>query len=641
MRRSICYTEPSVALAGERNTWKFVITPSVSLPKNTLIRFDLGTKGRVTDWEVPSINSKDQSNIIWAQIDDGKKIIPHIVPGKNIHTPFFDFVLPSEASSEKPITIFIGTPIEGKEKELGNKAQSTVQRRRTFNAYIDPSGKGQFGEAEPFVLDVKGNSLSNIRIITPSIVTKNKRFDVILRFEDRYGNLTNNAPEDTLIEISHDNLRENLQWRLFVPETGFITLPNLYFNDIGTYCIRLKNLKNTAEYVSSPIKCFTSETTPVFWGSLHGESERYDAKESIEHNLRHFRDEKSYNFYATSSLDTIEETSSEQWKTISEQVKEFSEDERFCALLGQQYSGEPKKEGQRILLFAKDDRTILRRKESRSSNLKKVYGQFSPHELISIPFSTMSSEHGYDFSEFDPEVERLVEIYNAWGSCEFSSKEKNPFPPTQKEFAEGSIVHALKKNCRFGFVAGGLDDRGIYSTFYDSKTKQYPPGLTGIVCDRLSKQTIFEALYQRKTFATTGPRILANFSIAGHLMGSELSTVQKPGIAINRHISGFISGTAPLKKVEIIRNGEVLTAFESKTPYLDFTYDDMDNLCKVSLLDKQKDSSPFSFYYVRAIQEDGHMVWTSPIWIDSQVAPQKKNAAKPKHRVSSQNVIQK
>ena len=37
-------------------------------------------------------------------------------------------------------------------------------------------------------------NLQTIRLLTPSFVAKNKRFDIILRFEDEFGNLTNNAP---------------------------------------------------------------------------------------------------------------------------------------------------------------------------------------------------------------------------------------------------------------------------------------------------------------------------------------------------------------------------------------------------------------------------------------------------------------
>ena len=66
-------------------------------------------------------------------------------------------------------------------------------------------------------------------------------------------------------------------------------------------------------------------------------------------------------------------------------------------------------------------------------------------------------------------------------------------------------------------------------------------------------------------------------------MGSELSTETKPGLAINRHLSGYVAGTCPLDKIEIIRNGKVLTTFDSDTYHLTFTYDDMVDLDKVVL----------------------------------------------------------
>ena len=90
---------------------------------------------------------------------------------------------------------------------------------------------------------MRGNILKTLKIVAPSLVARNKRFDVIVRFEDIYGNLTSNAPEGTLIDFSYENLRENLNWKLFVPETGFIALPNLYFNEAGLYKIQLRNLK--------------------------------------------------------------------------------------------------------------------------------------------------------------------------------------------------------------------------------------------------------------------------------------------------------------------------------------------------------------------------------------------------------------
>jgi hypothetical protein len=636
MRRSICFTEPTTALAGERGTWRFVVTPTVNLPKGTLLKFDLVSRGRLIDWQVPEVAPKNQSNMIWMEIEGLKTPIPaKAVPIPKNPVPQFEFALPKEVPAGKKITIALGTPLSGKEETKGNLTQLTVQRRRPFYLYIDPTGKRQYSDPETLSIDIKGNALHTIRILAPSVTVKNKRFDVILRFEDCYGNLTNNAPEDTMIEFTHENLRDSLKWRLFLPETGFIALPNLYFNEPGVYAIHLKNLKTKKEYSSGPIKCFPSETKNVFWGTLHGESERFDSGDNIENCLRHFRDERSLNFFGCSVPDTIEETSNETWKKICNHVAEFDEEDRFAVLLGQQYCGEQKTEGLRTFAYTKDERPIVRRKDVKTSSLKKVYKSFTAKELISIPTFTMSSCIPYNFDEFSAEFERVVEIYNSWGCSERTAKEGNVFPIQAeskkgvRELPEGSLIKALQRNRRFGFVAGGLDDRSLFGSFYDTDQKQYPPGLTAVLCDRLTRQNVFEALHNRNCYATTGERIVLGLSLAGQPMGSELSTAPKPGLHVVRHLSGYVAGTTPLKKVELIRNGAVLKTFTSTTNSLDFEYDDMDDLVKICL--KAPDAKvPFVFYYLRVTQADGHMAWSSPIWVDCHPKPPKKIAVKPK-----------
>ena len=419
-----------------------------------------------------------------------------------------------------------------------------------------------------------------------------------------------------------------------MPETGFIALPNLYFNEPGVYTLSLKNLKTGEKFQSSPIKCFPSETKNLFWGTLHGESERFDSGDNIENCLRHFRDERSLNFFGCSMPDSLEETSNDTWKKICQHVAEFDEEDRFCVLLGQQYCGESKTEGVRILTYAKDERPIIRRKEPRSATLKKVYKLFAAKEMISIPAFTMSSSHPFDFTEFVPEYERVAEIYNAWGCSERTAKEGNTFPLSSRstkgvhEKAEGSLLKALQKNRRFGFVSGGLDDRSIFASLYDTDQKQYPPGLTAVLCDRLTRPNIFEALHNRHCYATTGERIVVVFFLAGHPMGTELTTATKPGLHINRHLSGCIAGTAPLKKVELVRNGEVIKTLTPKANFIDFEYDDLEELSKVCLK-APSTNALFAFYYLRVTQADGHMAWSSPIWVDCTPKPPKKAAVKP------------
>jgi hypothetical protein len=620
-----------MALAGAVSTWKFSYTTSSSLPKGTRLKFDLLSRGRDVDWECPQVNPKEKTNLIWAELPDGKPVYAKLLEVDEQITPSFEFTLPSEVKAGDTLAIFMGSPDSKNEdgKKKGNRAQTHIQRRRPFYLYIDPKGKGDYREPEIFTLDVRGNVLKNIRIIAPSMVSKNKRFDVIIRFEDIFGNLSSNAPEGTLVEVSYEHLRENLNWKLFVPETGFINVPNLYFNEPGVYKIQLLNLQSGDKFFSAPIKCFPDNDKSLYWGLLHGESERFDSLENIETCLRHFRDEKNCQFYATSSFESSEETSNEHWKSISTQVGEFNEDFRFSTFLGMQWFGdseEEDEEGLRQFIYAKDNKPILRKKDSKSNALKKIYKGHNPKELISVPSFSMAKGFETTFSEFTPEFERVVEIYNAWGCSECTEKEGNLRPIRSEdrkgvfESDKGSIRKALNSNCRFGFVSGGLDDRGIFNEFYESEQVQYSPGLTGIIAIEQTREALFQALYNRSCYATTGPRIIIGFSIAGFFMGSEINTKAKPGLSYNRHITGYIAGTDVIKEVTIIRNGTVFQKIQPKTAHYEFAIDDSEALSKIAFR-AVGEKPAFAYYYIRVEQEDGHIAWASPIWIDITDAP--------------------
>lgn len=624
MRRSICYCEPNIVSAGQPSTLKLIYNPPIDLKKGAKLKFDLLSKGREIDWEVPTANLKKNKNLIYLVLPNNKVVAGKEIEAKDSVTPLFEFVLPEAIDAGEELTLVIGSPkFNAKDMEaLGTIVQKNTQRRRPFHLYVDPQGKGKYGDPEVFTIDIRGNDLCSIRLLTPSFVVKNKRFDIILRFEDEFGNLTSNAEEDTLVELSYENIRDNLNWKLFVPETGFITLPNLYFNEAGIYTIKLYNPKTKEIFRSSPIKCFNDNAKHLFWGVLHGESERHDSTENIDSCLRHFRDEKAMNFFAASPFEDSEEASPEIWKALSQNLTEFNEDDRFITFAGVQWVGAPVKEGVRQLLFLKEMKNLPRKKENKGANLEKLYKSSSPKEMLAIPTFTMGKGYEYDFKNYDPQFERVVEIYNSWGSSECAKKEGNPAPITSssksgvQENPEGAIQKALLNNCRFGFVAGGLDDRGLYSEFYDEGQEQYPPGLTAIMAQDQNRQSFAEALYNRSCYATTGERILLGIELAGQGMGKELSTIEKPGLLINRHLTGFVAGTGDIVKVEIIRNGKVIKTYEPNDGYaFEFAFDDMEPLEKVAI--KSKDKRPnFVFYYIRATQEDGHMAWSSPIWVD-------------------------
>ena len=68
----------------------------------------------------------------------------------------------------------------------------------------------------------------------------------------------------------------------------------------------------------------------------------------------------------------------------------------------------------------------------------------------------------------------------------------------------------------------------------------------------LSREAIFDALRNRRTYAVTGDRIEVDFSVNGAMMGSELPYSR------NREIRASVRGWDVVDRVEIVKNGRVI-----------------------------------------------------------------------------------
>src|SRR5262249_40562429 len=99
----------------------------------------------------------------------------------------------------------------------------------------------------------------------------------------------------------------------------------------------------------------------------------------------------------------------------------------------------------------------------------------------------------------------------------------------------------------------------------------------------------------------------------------------------NRHITGYCIGTQPFDEVVLIRNGKVFRTLPVTEEKCEFEIDDTDLLSQIAL-EAPAGKPPFVYYYLRALQKDGHIAWSSPIWVDltARAAPTapKKNKKK-------------
>ncbi len=656
MRRAICKCD-SLTRAGNRGTWRFSYIPATALPKGTLLKFDPQISGKRSDWEIPETTAivkgvfKKKSNVIWAEYQKGTSEEPIFMSAERLDEKrgtkgfsiSYEFTLPDQIEEGEIITICMGTPLKTAEEieTHGNAVQTTVNRKRLFKLFIDPKGKGSYGEAELFQMKVLGNQLKNIRTIAPSLVKKGKRCDLMIRFEDRYGNPTGLAAPGTQVQFTHEKMRQNLNWQLSVPEAGYTTIPNLPFNELGTFQIQLVNHATKETFLSDPLWCHDEADHSIFWGIMHGESRNYDSSENLESCIRRFRDHHAMHFYGISPFDDVGDMPLDHWKKMNETLEAYDDSQGFATFSGSQWNSTETSEGIRHFIYSKLGKPIIRSKEGKNQSLQKIYKSLPSKELMAVPVMTMWKDSLCDFSQFNEEYEPVVEIYNCWGSSECTEAEGNPRPikiEGKKEATarEGAIRGALNRGCRFGFIAGGLDDRGIYEKLSEDGFKLYSSGLTAVVAAEHSRERIFEALRKRKCYATTGVKMIISFRISGAEMGDAIDTQTKPGLAVIRFMTAHIAGTSKLETVEIIRNGQVLKTYYPDSFKFDLQEFDRDFIETIMLHSEIKgagdtEKSPFIYYYLRVIQSDGQIGWSSPIWVDhnlSATEPSKKTPKK-------------
>ncbi|MEI8244652.1 MAG: DUF3604 domain-containing protein [Lentisphaerota bacterium] len=137
-------------------------------------------------------------------------------------------------------------------------------------------------------------------------------------------------------------------------------------------------------------------------------------------------------------------------------------------------------------------------------------------------------------------------------------------------------------------------------------------GIAAVYADKLTRESIFDAIKARHSYGTTGERILVDFKVNGSQMG-EITKVPS-GSTIE--ISLKVWGTARLLRVEILRFRFGLdSAFSpvlSEAPRPETT----DAEYKLTEI-----ASSNCVYYARITQypvEWPGMAWTSPVWIECE-----------------------
>ena len=361
----------------------------------------------------------------------------------------------------------------------------------------------------------------------------------------------------------------------------------------------------------------------VLWGMIHGHTEMSDGAGSIGYYFRQMRDEAGLDFAAPGDHDHLWETPDAFWKATCAAVSEWNEPGRFVTFPGYEWAKWRRNgDGDRNVYYLEDDRPMYRSDYGEFPTPPDLFGALEGERAIVIPHHTAHSGNFCDWKDHDPERERLVEIYQMRGSYESSAEDGNPLPERYDAppVATGYVSRALAMGWRVGFTGGGDDHTGHSGTEFPipAGRARYKAGLMSVQATEPTREAIWAALWNRRTVATTGARMLLSYELNGHCMGSELDLRLHPDLARERRLHVEFHGTAPADRIDIIRNNEVVKSFAGGGPDCEVSWEDDAPLLGLLLPPAAFSKTPFCFYYVRAIQADGEAAWASPIWIDAK-----------------------
>ncbi len=249
-------------------------------------------------------------------------------------------------------------------------------------------------------------------------------------------------------------------------------------------------------------------------------------------------------------------------------------------------------EGHRNVIFAQRGIRTLPRlpkldrdSEGHAPDTQMLYRYLKQYNGI-VASHTSGTNMGTDWRDNDPLVEPLVEIYQ--GDRQNYEMPSAPRSNSANDSIggwepKGFVSLAFDKGYRFSFESSS-DHISTHMSFGNILAKDY------------SRQSILDAIKARHVYASTD-NILADFRVGNHIMGDAFTTTVPPELKVK------LQGTGNFKKVYVVKNNKYVYTLDAGKSTVDFTW---------------RDSEPTkgtSFYYIRGEQEDGNIVWVSPMWI--------------------------
>jgi hypothetical protein len=360
------------------------------------------------------------------------------------------------------------------------------------------------------------------------------------------------------------------------------------------------------EFHSNPLEVTAAGSDPpqrILWVDLHGHTGLSDGTGTPDDYLRYARDFAALDACAITDHDhyglTFLDRSPDMWNGIQEAVARFNEPGRFVSLLGYEWTSWIF--GHRHVVYFEDEGPVFGSVDPESDEPEELWSLLEGRPAITVPHHPGGGPIAIDWEVApDPVLEPVVEITSVHGTSECLRCPASIYSPVEGAF----VRDALGRGYRLGIVGSGDTHDGHPGV---GAPENATVGLAAVLAESLDRDAILEALRARRVYATSGPRIVLGFAVSGAGMGEVLRVA---GPKLPREIAVSVVGTGTIERLDLVKSGELLLSVAGEG--------------RDSLEIRARDADPIQpgeYVYVRVLQEDGGLAWSSPVFVEVAGTP--------------------
>ncbi len=437
------------------------------------------------------------------------------------------------------ITITMGDRSRG---SLGMRAQSFCEREHEFRFFLDPCGTYRYEEMpQRLKIRVRPAYAHEIQAVVPGSVEAGVPFAVTLRALDEFGNPTDQYTGTVHLrmpELAAEGFPEKVTFR--AEDEGAVRLEGLKVLGQGFWHLEITDEAEGFHAYSNPSRCTAAGAETLYFGDMHGQTRETVGTGLLDDYYRFARDKAAVAFTGWQGNDF--EVTDETWQEIRKKSKEYTEEGRFLAFLGYEWSGTTPQGGDHNVYFLGDNEEFYPSSnwtatavsnENNANPIPELFDKFAGREDVLLLPHIGGRYANLDY--LNPQFSPVIEIHSHHGTFEWFA-----FDAMKKRLKVGFIASSDDHTCRPG-LSYALSGHGkSASGSFDVRS-----GFTGVYSHGFTKREIWDALKARRCFASTFDRLYLDTAAGGVLMGQEAE------VSGAQELTVTAAGVMPLERLEI------------------------------------------------------------------------------------------